>query len=182
MIKKSATFLIVTFMFFITSCGMSAARSGYASQMAPVVAQLSNWKIQNESFESVLMNPTDDQNGISRLEMIELYNMAAEYKITREDYVNMGFVPLDILVGDANKFAREGQSLIDVLGAATPDEGIQAAHQAILNCVQTRAAFAEEVSSSLKNLEPIDLSADTSPCATFDADLEKLTAYVNEHK
>jgi hypothetical protein len=48
--------------------------------------------------------------------------------------------------------------------------------------MQTRVAFAEGLSSSLKNLEPVDLSGDTSPCNSFDADLEKLTTYVNEHK
>ena len=182
MIKKKVSFLIVVFMFFVASCGSTAPQSDYASQMAPAVDQLSKWKIHYQGFETLLMDSSDNQNGMSRLEMIELYNMATEYKITREDYVKLGFMPLDALIGDANKFAREGHSLIEELNAATPDKGIQAAHQSVLKCVQTRVAFAEEISSSLRKLEPIDLSADTTPCANFDADLEKLTAYVNEHK
>jgi hypothetical protein len=31
-------------------------------------------------------------------------------------------------------------------------------------------------------MKPVDLSGDVSPCSNFDADLEKLTTYVNEHK
>jgi hypothetical protein len=30
---------------------------------------------------------------MTRMKMIDLYNMATEYKITREDYINLGFSP-----------------------------------------------------------------------------------------
>jgi hypothetical protein len=182
MIKKAVPFLIVTILIFMTSCGPSAPQSRYASEMASTIEPLSKWEVHYKDYETLLMDPSGGQGSMSRIEMIELYNMATGYKITREDYVNMGFLPLDVLVGDANKFAREGHTLIDALTAATPDEEIQATHQAILKCAQTRVAFAEEISSSLRNLEPIDLSADTTPCATFDADLEKLTTYVNQNQ
>ena len=183
MIKKAVPFLIVTVIFFMTSCGTSAPQSGYASQMDPVMEQLAKWKIHYGDFETLLMDTSDSQNGMSRVDMIELYNLATEYKISREDYIHMGFLPLDTLVGNANKFAREGHGLIGTLSTFTPDEEIQAIHEAVLKCMQTRVAFAEEISSSLRNLDPVDLSGDTSPCSNFDADLEKLiTYYVNEHK
>src|SRR5512146_2627219 len=105
MIKKALPFLIVTLMFFITSCGTPAApKSGYASAMAPAVEQLAKWKIHYGDFETLLLDTSGSPNGMSRLEMIELYNMATQYKVTRDDYINMGFLPLDILVGDAGKF------------------------------------------------------------------------------
>ena len=182
MIKKALPFLIVTILFLIASCGTPAPRSGYASSISPAVEQLAKMKIHWGDFETLLMDPSATQNGMSRLDMLELYNMATAYQISRDDYVDMGFVPLDILVGDANKFAREGQGLIDTLSALAPDEEIQATHQAVLKCVQIRVAFAEELSTSIRDLEPVDLSGDFSPCSSFDADLEKLTTYVNEHK
>src|SRR5512139_1257955 len=182
MIKKALPFLIVAILFLIAACGTPAPKSGYVSDISPAVEQLAKLNIHWGDFETLLMDPSATQNGMSRLDMIELYNMATSYKISREDYVDMGFVPLDILVGDANKFAREGQGLIDTLSALTPDEEIQAAHQAVLKCIQTRVAFAEEISTSIRDLEPVDLSGDVSPCSNFDADLETLTTYVDEHK
>jgi hypothetical protein len=183
MIKKALPFLIVTIMFFITSCGTPAApKSGYASAMAPSVEQLAKWKTHYGDFETLLLDTSGSPNGMSRLEMIELYNMATQYKVTRDDYITMGFLPLDALVGDAGKFAREGQSLIDALAAVTPDKEIEETHQAVLKCVQTRVTFAEGISTSIRDLKPVDLSGDVSPCSNFDADLEKLTAYVNEHR
>jgi hypothetical protein len=183
MIKKALPFLIITILFFLTSCGTAfAPKSAYASDMAPAVEQLAKWKLRYEDFETLLLDTNGSPNGMSRLEMLELYNMATQYKITRDDYVNMGFLPLDGLVGDAGKFAREGQSLIDALSAVTPDKEIQETHQALLKCVQTRVAFAEGISTSIRDLKPVDLSGDISPCSNFDADLEKLTTYVNEHK
>lgn len=183
MFKKALPFLVVTLLIFMTSCGTSSApKTGYASDMVPAVEQLAKWKIHYGDFETLLVDPTKGQNSMSRLEMIDLYNMATSYKITREDYVNLGFAPLDTLVGDANKFAREGHALIDTLSALKPDAEIQGTHQAVLNCVKTRVVFAEEISSSLRDLEPVDLSGDTSPCNNFDADLKKLTDYVNTNK
>jgi hypothetical protein len=181
--KRIVPFLIVTIIFLITSCGTpTVPKTGYASDMAPAVEQLAKWKIHYGDFETLLLDTGGSPNGMSRLEMIELYNMATQYKVTRDDYINMGFLPLDILVGDAGKFAREGQSLVDTLSAVTPDQEIQETHQAVLKCIQTRVAFAEEISTSIRDLEPVDLGGDVSPCSNFDADLEKLTTYVNEHK
>lgn len=182
MIQKVLPFLIVTIMFFITSCGTTAPQSKYASEMEQTVEQLSKWQIHYEDFETLLMLPGATPGGLSRIEMIELYNMATTYQITRDDFVDMGFAPLDILVGDASKFAREGRGIEETLSAVTPDEEIQTAHQAVLKCLQTRVAFAEGLASSIRELVPVDLSGDTLPCSTFDADLEKLTTYVNEHK
>jgi hypothetical protein len=182
MIKKALPFFIVTIIFFITSCGAPAPQSEYASQMDPTMGQLATWKTHYGDFETLLLDTSGSPSGLSRLEMLELYNMATQYKVSRDDYVNMGFLPLDSLVGDAGKFAREGQSLIDSLSAVTPDEEIQETHQAVLKCIQTRVAFAEEISTSIRDLEPVDLSGDTTPCSNFDADLEKLTTYVNEHR
>lgn len=183
MIKKALPFLVATILFFLTSCGaLSAPKSTYASEMAPTVEQLAKWKIHNGEFETLLSDTSGSPSGMSRLDMIELYNMATQYKITRDDFTNMGFLPLDSLVGDAGKFAREGQSLIDALSAVTPDKEIQETHQAVLKCIQTRVTFAEGLSTSIRDLKPVDLSGDISPCSNFDADLAKLTTYVNEHK
>ncbi len=182
MIKKALPFLIVTIIFFMASCGASVPQSAYVSEMGPTMDPLSKWQIHYNDFETLLLDTSGSANGMSRLEMIEFYNMATQYKVTRDDYIDMGFLPLDSLVGDAGKFAREGQSLIDALTAVTPDQEIQETHQAVLKCLQTRVAFAEEISTSIRDLEPVDLSGDASPCSNFDADLEKLTTYVNEHK
>lgn len=182
MIKRALPFLIITLLFSMTSCGASAPQSRYASVMEPTIEQLSRWQVHYQDFETLLMAPGANPSGFSRIEMIELYNMATAYQISREDFVEMGFQPLDVLVGDANKFAREGRGIEKMLLAVTPDEEIQAAHQAILECLQTRVAFAEGLAASIRDLVPVDLSGDTSPCSTFDADLEKLTAYVNGHK
>ena len=37
-----------------------------------------------------------------------------------------------------------------------PDDEIQAAHQAVLKCVQIRVAFANEISTSIRDLEPVE--------------------------
>lgn len=182
MIKKALPFLIVTVLFIITSCGGSAPQSKYASEMEPTVEQLARWQIHYQDLETLLMAPDATPSGFSRIEMIELYNMATVYQITREDFVEMGFQPLDVLVGDANKFVREGRGIEEILLASTPDDDIQATHQAVLKCLQTRIAFADGLASSIRDLVPVDLSGDVSVCGTFESDLEKLTTYVNEHK
>lgn len=182
MIKKAQPLLIFTIMFFMTSCGTSIPQSAYASAMGPTMDPLSKWQIHYNDFETLLLDTGASANGMSRLEMIELYNMATQYQVTRDDYIDMGFLPLDSLVGDAGKFAREGQSLIDALSAVNPDKEIQETHQAVLKCLQTRVALAEEISTSIRDLEPVDLSGDASPCSNFNADLETLNTYVNEHK
>src|SRR5262245_44574001 len=110
MMKKFIYFLIVTTIFLMASCGTSALpQKSYVSQMEPAIEKLSKWQDHYIKFETLLTEPISASSGggMSRLEMIELYNMATEYKITREDYVNMGFMPLDDLVGESTKVAKE---------------------------------------------------------------------------
>jgi hypothetical protein len=181
MIKRAAPFLIAFLMFLTASCGTSAPLNSYVADMQPTMEQLAKWQVHYTNFEALLTDPGAIPNGMSRLDMIELYNMATGYKITREDYVSMGFSPLDLLVGEANKVATEGRSIEQILSASTPDDEIKASHETVLKCVQTRAAFVEGLSAAIRDLVPVDLSGDASACNTFDADLAKLTAYVNEN-
>lgn len=182
MVKKILPFLMIAFI--ITACATSSPQARYAAQMEPAIEQLAKWKLHYAKIETLFADPVTAVTGdsITRGQMIELYNMATEYQITREDYVSLGFSPLDILVGESNKFAREGQDIQDILSAVAPDENIQMVHQAVLDCVQTRSAIAIGLAAALRDLTPVDLSVDESSCSTFDADLEKLTAYVNENK
>lgn len=184
MLKRVMPFLVVTCIFLVASCGTAASQSSYAAEMQPAIEKLADWQDHAAELDALLTDPIDPANGggMSRLDMIEFYNMATEYQITRDDYVDMGFSPLDLLVGESNKFAKEGRDIQNILSSVTPDDDIQAAHQAVLQCVQARADFAEEISLAIKDLVGIDMSGDASVCVTFDADLEKLTAYVNEHK
>jgi hypothetical protein len=182
MIKRVFLFLIVPLMFLISACGGAAPQNSYASDIQPALEKLTAWEKLNTNFVDLLNQSVGSQNGMTRLDMIDLYNMAAAYKITRDDYAKLGFLPLDVLVGDATKIAKEGHTILDILSAATPAEEVKPAHTALVQCVQARVTFAEGLVSSIKNLTPIDLSGDASSCSTFDADLAKLTAYVNGHK
>jgi hypothetical protein len=184
MIKKALPCLIVVIMFFIVSCGGSAPQSGYTSAMAPVIDQLANWQKVNVNLEQLLTDPQQSSTGVPRIQMIELYNLATEYTITRDDYVSMGFQPLDILVGDAHKIAQQGHSLLDTLNTVTPVSETEAAQQAVVKCIQERVALAEGLETGLKELKPVDLSLydKASDCSTFDADLQELTAYVKANK
>lgn len=179
MINRVIPFLIFIIVLFMTSCEPSVPESEYASEMRTTIEQLSRWQIHYKDFETLLMEPGASPGGLSRIEMIELYNIATTYQISRDDYVDMGFLPLDILVGDAGKFAREGRGIEEILMTVKPDEEMQSTHQAVLECLQTRVAFAEGLVSSIKELVPVDLSGDVAVCVTFEADLEKLTTYVN---
>ena len=183
--KRIIPFLLASMMFLMASCGTSSSpQNNYASEMQPAIEQLTKWEAVNIDLASLLIDPEKSSTGVPRMQMIELYNIATGYKITRDDYVGMGFQPLDVLVGDATKIAKDGHSILDTLSAATPVPELEAAHQGIAKCIQERSAFAEELESSLKELSPIDLTLyDNSPdCASFDANLEKLTTYVNENK
>ena len=184
MIKRALPFLIVTIIFLITSCGTTAPQNTYAAQMEPAIDQLEKWQSVNADLEGLLTDPQQSSTGVPRIQMIELYNLAAEYQITRDDYVGMGFQPLDILVGDAHKISQQGHDLIETLSAVTPVEETKAAHQVVVNCIQERVAFAEELETSLKDLSSVDLSLydQASDCVAFGASLEKLTAYVNANK
>ncbi len=181
--KKIVPFLIAI-VFFMSACGAASPKSNYAAEASPAIEKLSNWQTTYTKLVTLLNDPVTDVNGnnISRLQMIELYNMAMDYKISREDYVNLGFSPLDELVGQSNKLATEGKDIQNILSSATPDTSIQAAHETILKCVQTRSKYAADLASAIKDLKPVDLNGDDTICNTFDADLQKLTTYVNTNK
>jgi|WetSurMetagenome_2_1015567.scaffolds.fasta_scaffold159501_2 hypothetical protein len=184
MIKKALPFLIAIFTFLITSCGTSAPQNSYATQMEPAIDQLEKWQSVNADLEGLLTDPQQSSTGIPRIQIIELYNLATEYKITRDDYASMGFLPLDILVGDAHKITTDGHKLLDTLSGAAPVPETKAAHQAVVKCIQERVAFAEELETSLKELSSVDLNLydKSSDCSTLDANLQTLTAYVNANK
>jgi hypothetical protein len=181
--KKVAPFLIA-FVFFITACGTASPQSDYAAQAAPALEKLAQWQTHYAKLVTLFNDPVTSLNGnnISRLQMIELYNMSTDYQITRQDYVNLGFSPLDILVGESNRLADEGREIQDLLSPVTPDQSIRAAQESVLRCVQTRSKYAQDLASAIKDLKPIDLNDDDTVCNTFDADLKKLTDFVNDHK
>jgi hypothetical protein len=131
-----------------------------------------------------LTDPTTTSANVARLDIIDLYNMATQYKISREDYINLGMVPLDDLISPSAKLSRDGHAVLDILSKVTPLEETKSDHQVVLKCVQTRVAFAEELSSALRDLRPIDMSkaGELSNCAKFDSSLETLTAFINKYE
>jgi len=181
--KKVVPFLIAI-VFFMSACATASPKSNYAAKASPAIEKLSQWQTTYTKLVTLLNDPVTAVNGndISRLEMIELYNMAITYKISREDYVNLGFSPLDEIVGESNKLATEGREIQDILSSATPDTSIRAAHETVLKCVQTRSKYAGDLASAIKDLKPVDMNGDDTICNTFDADLQKLTTYLNANK
>ena len=116
--KRIIPFLIAAFMFLMASCGTSSSpQNNYASEMQPAIEQLTKWEAVNVDLASLLIDPEKSSTGVPRMQMIEHYNIATGYKITRDDYVGMGFQPLDVLVGDATKIAKDGHSILDTLSA-----------------------------------------------------------------
>lgn len=185
MIRRVMPFLTLAVLFLMASCGTSiSGQNTYASQMAPALDKLAKWQSHYSNIVTLFNTPVTSVTGesMSRLQMIDLYNMATEYKISRDDYVNLGFSPLDVLVGESATFAKEGQEIQDILSSATPDKSIQPAHQSVLKCVQSRSAYAENLFSAIKNLKPVDLNGNDQACDTFDADLKKLKDYVNSNQ
>jgi hypothetical protein len=181
---KRLIFFVIAAMMLMASCSVSSPSSAYASGMQPTIEKLKNWQAVNAELEGLLTDGTQSSTGVPRIQMIELYNLATEYKITRDDYVSMGFQPLDFLVGDAHKITQQGHDILDALSKVTPVQETEAAHQSVAKCIEARVALAEELESSLKELTPVDLSLydNSSVCASFDADLEKLTTYMNANK
>ena len=61
---------------------------------------------------------------------------------------------------------------------------MQADHQVLVDCVQSRVDFAEELSSSIKALDPIDMdkAGNLVSCDSFTASLEKITALVGDEE
>lgn len=185
MIKKIVPFLMVAILFFATSCGISTTpQQRYASEIQPALELLIKWQNDFSSLETLLTEELDPATGITRLQMIELYNLATEYQITRDEYSQLGLMPLDALVAPSVNISKDGQKILEIFSAATAVEEIQETHQVVLDCVQTRIAFADEVSSSIKDMTSIDMSKAGAlvACDPFDTSMQKLTTFVNENK
>ncbi len=184
--KRVLPFIVISALFIVSSC-MSATtpQDRYATEMQPALELLATWQNDYTNLETLFTDPLDASSDITRSQLIELYNIATtEYKITRDDYSKLGLIPLDALVGPSVNLSKDGKVILEILTAATPVAEIQADHQAVLDCVQTRIAFADELSSSIKDLSEIDMNKvdDLVGCEPFDTSLEKLTAFVNENK
>jgi len=185
MIKRLVSLRIVAVLFVIASCvPATTPQNRYATEMLPALTLLEKWQDDFTNIETLLTEPLDPTTGITRLQLIELYNLAMEYQISREDYSSLGLMSLDALVGPSANLSRDGQSILDILSEVTPVEEIQADHQVILECLQTRIAFADELASSIKKLSAIDMSkaGDLDACDPFDESLEKLTVFVDEER
>lgn len=186
MLKKSISFVIVIILFVTASCTpRTTPQSKYATDMQAALELLTKWQNDYANLESLLTDPLDPNTGVTRLQMIELYNIAIdEYHITRDEYFKLGLDPLDALVGPSTNLSAEGQKILDILSTVVPVEEIQAEHQIVLECVQTRDALVEELSSSLKDLDSIDMNkaGDLNACEPLDSSLDKITVFVNENK
>lgn len=183
--KRGIFCLIALALFLMSSCGSATtAQNTYAAEMQPAVDGLAKWQGDFTNLDTLLTEPLDPNTGMTRLQMIDLYNMAMDYKITRNDYAKLGLMPLDALVGPAAKVSKDGKSILETLSAVTPPKDLQSDHQVILDCLKTRIAFADELSSSIKDLKAIDMNkaGDLIACDPFDKALQKLTAFVNENK
>lgn len=184
MVKRLPPFLML-FVFLLSACGTAIVpQDTYASKMQLTVKSLAKWQDDFANLETLLNEPLDPASGVTRLQLIELYNIAMEYPITRDDYSKLGLMPLDALVAPAVKVSKDGKSLLEAVSAVTPVQETQADHQVILDCLKSRIAFAEELSTSIKELNAIDMTkaGDLIACEPFDASLQKLTTFVNGSK
>jgi hypothetical protein len=178
-------FFILILVLLSACSAFTSPQKSYATAMEPAVEQLSKWQNDFSEFETLLTETLDADSGITRLQMIELYNIGVdEYQITRDQYSQLGLNSLDALVGPAVGLSKDGKAILETLSAVTPVEGIQDDHQVVLDCLQARVAFADELSSSIKDLSAIDMNkaGDLIACEPFAASLEKLTTFVNENK
>ena len=152
--------------------------------MQPVIEPLAKFQSDFSSLETLLTEPLDQATGVTRLQLIDLYNVAMEYQISRDDYSNLGLMPLDALVAPAVKLSKDGKSILDSVAEVTPVEDMQADHQVISDCLQKRIAFADELASSIKELSAIDMNkaGELVACDQFDTSVEKLTAFVDGNK
>jgi hypothetical protein len=170
---------------FLSACGTFASpQRSFGQEMEPTVKLLTEWQNEFSQLENLLTEQLDPSIGITRLQLIELYNVAVEYGITRDEYSQLGLSPLDALVAPAIRVSKDGSSLLKALSAGTPAEEMKAHHQAILDCLQVRIAFADELSSSIKDLSAIDMAkaGELVACDPFDVAVDKLAAFVNENK
>ena len=185
MLKRLIPFLMVTLVFVIASCvPATTPQNTYAAKMQPAIELLAKSQNDFSSLEALLTEQLDSATGVTRLQLIDLYNVAMEYQISRDDYSNLGLMPLDALVAPAVKLSKDGKSILDSLAEVTPLEDMQADHQVILDCLQKRIAFADELASSIKELNAIDMNraGELFACDQFDASLEKVTTFVDENK
>jgi hypothetical protein len=152
--------------------------------MEPAVKPLKDWQSEFSQLEDLLTQQLDPATGVTRLQLIELYNVAMEYQITRDDYSKLGLSPLDALVGPAVRVSKDGSSLLKTVSAITPVAEMKEDHQAILDCLGVRIAFADELSSSIKDLSAIDMdkAGELVACDPFDVSVEKLAAFVTANK
>ncbi|HSJ89071.1 MAG TPA: hypothetical protein VK909_17810 [Anaerolineales bacterium] len=183
--KRVTPCLVVLVVLVMASCAPAGTpQNTYAAQMQPAIASLTKFQDDFTSLETLLTEQLDPSTGVTRLQLIDLYNISMEYKITRDEYSKLGLMPLDALVAPAVKVSKDGKSILETLSAVTPTEDLKADHQVVLDCVQSRIAFAEELSSSIKELSAIDMSkaGDLVACDQLDASVGKLTAFVDENK
>jgi len=177
--------MVVLVLFILAACTPARTpQNTYATKIQPALEPLAKFQDDFASLETLLTEPLDQATGVNRLQLIDLYNVAMEYQITREDYSSLGLMPLDALVGPAVKLSKDGQSILDIVSDVTPMEDMQADHQVILDCLQKRIAFADELSSSIKELSAIDMTkaGELVACEPFNASVENLTAFVDGNK
>jgi hypothetical protein len=168
----------------LSSCTASTPQHTYATDMQTAVELLPEWESDFVALGVLLTEELDASTGITRLDLIELYNMAMEYQINRDEYSRLGLSALDALVAPSANISKDGQSILDTLSAAAPVEDIQFDHQVLLDCVRSRIAFADELSSSVRDLTAIDMerAAELIACDPFETSLKKVTSFVNENK
>ena len=182
---KKITSLLAAIWFLLTSCmAAPSPENSYATAMQPALERLEEWQGDLTSMETLLTESLDATTGITRLQLIELYNIAMEYQITRDEYSRLGLMPLDALVAPAVKISKDGRSILDTLSAIEPTDDLRADHQVLVDCVQSQVAFADELSSSIKALNAIDMNkaGELVACDQFDASLQKLSAFIDENK
>jgi hypothetical protein len=152
--------------------------------MQAAIELLPEWDADFIELGALLTQELDPSTGVTRLELIDLYNMAMEYHINRDEYSRLGLSSLDALVTPSANISKDGEAIQKILLAATPVEELQFDHQVLLDCVQTRIAFADELAFSIRDLSAIEMerAAELMACDPFDASLKKITAFVDENK
>jgi hypothetical protein len=176
--------MMVIVLFVLSSCSGATPQNTYAAEMRDAIKLLPEWDSDFVELGALLTQELDPTTGITRLDLIELYNMAMEYQINRDEYFRLGLSSLDALVAPSSNISKDGEAIRKILSTVTPVEEMQFDHQVLLDCVQTRVAFADELASSIRDLSAIDMerAAELIACDPFDASLEKITTFVNENK
>lgn len=182
--KKLVSLLVMIVFLVQSSCTASTPQHTYATQMETAVELLPEWEADFVELGALLTEELDPSTGITRLDLIELYNMAMEYEINRDEYVGLGLSALDALVAPSASISKDGHAILNVLSTVAALEEIQFDHQVLHDCVQTRIAFVDELSSSIRDLGAIDMerAAELIACDPFPTSLEKVTNFVTENK